>query len=135
VVYCTGRFKGRVAFANYGRKTEGLSNNFAGAGHEIISYPKFHPEINFIEMFWGTCKAFARKWCNYSWTGLKSVVPRALESVSLPSIRCFARKSNRYIDAYREKDGGLLLTPAQVEHAVKKFKSHRTIPMSIMKKL
>ena len=104
-------------------------------GQEIILYPKFHPEFNFIEMFWGGCKAYARKRCDYSWAGLKSVVPRAIESVPLQTIRRFARKSDRYIDAYREKEGGLRLTPAQIEHDVKKYMSHRTIPLSIMKNL
>ena len=33
----------------------------------------------------------------------------------------------RYMDAYREKNGQYL-TVQEVERAVKKFKSHRTIP-------
>jgi hypothetical protein len=81
-------------------------------------FPKFHPEFNFIEMYWGACKA---KQCDYSWTAVKTIMQIALISVSLSIIRKFARKSKRYIDAYREKDG-IRLTTAQVEHAVRKYK-------------
>ena len=100
-----------------------LRNQFAPWGTKSFFMPNMHAKFKFIEMFWGSCKAYARKRCDYSWAGLKSVVREAFESVSLPTIRHFARKSDRYIDAYREKDGGLRLTPAQVEHAVNKYKS------------
>jgi hypothetical protein len=100
-----------------------LEERVRSMGLEIIFHPKFHPKFNFIEMFWGAYKAFARKRRDYSWTGLKSVVPRGLESVSLPSIQRLARKSDHYIETYREKDDGLRFTPTQEEHAVKKFLS------------
>ena len=53
----------------------------------IIFYPKFHYELNYIEMYWGATKRYARMHCNYSWKGLQQVVPKALDSVSLKQIR------------------------------------------------
>ena len=111
-----------------------LNETVESLGHCIIFYPKFHPEFNYIEMFWGACKAYTRRHCDYSWKTLQRMVPLALDSVSLSSIRKFARKSERYIDAYRLKDN-VRLTPAQVEYAVKKYRSHRRIPAKILEEL
>ena len=90
------------------------------AGHKIIFYPKYHCELNFIKSFWGSAKQYARQNCNYSW-------PDALNSVSLSKIRKFARRSYRYMSAYR-----LGLPCKAAIYAVKKYRSHRRIPENVL---
>ncbi|RGB23169.1 hypothetical protein C1646_774911 [Rhizophagus diaphanus] len=69
-------------------------------GHKVIFYPKFHSELNFIKMYWGTSKKYSRKNCDYTWSGLQRVMLIALDHVLLSHIRAFAKKSYRYMDAY-----------------------------------
>ena len=92
------------------------------AGHRCIFYPKFHCELNYIERYWGAAKKYARENCNYSWSSLQRVVPAALESVDITTIRKFARKAWRYMDLYRKGITGKL-----AEYTAKKYKSHRCI--------
>ena len=53
-----------------------------------------------------------------------------MDNVTLATIRKYARKCWRYMDAYRQ---GLAIE--QVEWAVKKQRSHRRINMSLVNKL
>lgn len=111
-----------------------LQETIESSGSAIILYPKFHPEFNWIEMYWGQTKRYCRKHCTYSFKDLIRILPEALRSVPLSTMKRFARKSFRYMDAYREKNGQFL-SIKQVEHAVRKYRGHRTIPASIMAEL
>ena len=96
--------------------------------HECDFFPKFHPEFNWIERYWGKAKAHTKTMCDYTFEGLKKEVPVALDNIDVLTMRKFARKSFRYIDAYRVREGDPTeITPQLVEWNVKQYKSHRTI--------
>lgn len=103
-----------------------LQTTIEELGHECIFYPKFHCEFNFIEFFWAAVKRYTREQCNYSFAGLESTVSNALRSVSLTTIRRFAQRSNRWIQAYANG-----LSPGQQQFAVQVYRSHRREPASI----
>ena len=58
----------------------------------------------------------------YTFKGLEKTIPEALDSVSLEQICKYARRSWRFIDAYRKG-----LTGFNALYALKKYKSHRRI--------
>ena len=47
-----------------------LQEEIEKRGHLVTYYPKYHPELNFIEYFWGYCKLFAMENCTYTFAGL-----------------------------------------------------------------
>jgi hypothetical protein len=101
-----------------------------GSGHVVLFLPKFHCELNFIEMYWGALKYYCRHNCDYSFKTLLPTVMQAMKSVSIVTIRRFARKCWRYMDAYHQG-----LSAQQAEWATKKQRSHRRINMSLVNKL
>lgn len=112
---------------------EWLEETVLKCGCIIDFYPKYHCEFNYIEMFWGASKAWSRARCTFNFPDHVELVPKALESVSICKIRKFARKSYRYMDAYRIKGSdGNSLSCKMIEYAVKKYRGHRKIPVSIL---
>jgi hypothetical protein len=52
-------------------------------------------------------KRYAREHCDYSFEGLKAVIPTALNTVSVETIRKFFRKCRNYHRAYVEGKTGI----------------------------
>ena len=93
----------------------------------VDMYVKYHPEMNFIEMYWGYVKCLVRKRYDYDFQSLYSTVPESLDEVPIEFARRATRKSFRYIDAYFKG-----LSTKQVEFCVKKYSSHRSLPPSYL---
>ena len=96
------------------------------AKHIFERYPKFHCECNFIERYWGFAKWETRWLCSYNFADLLIQVSKVLISVPVTTIRKFARKSWRYMDAYNKG-----LEGRTAEWAISKYKSHRRLPENI----
>jgi len=99
-------------------------------GHKIIYYPKYHCELNYIEMVWAYLKAYVRRHCTYSFRNLVDLIPVALDSIDVKFVRRAMRKCLRYMDGYRHELQGPLL-----DYAVKKYKHHRKIPGELLKEV
>ena len=75
----------------------------------------------------GCSKKIYKGNCDYTWNGLLTAVPLAFESISLSTVRKFACKSFRYMDAYRKE-----FSANAAEDAVKQYHSNRKIPIRVL---
>src|SRR5882762_1231745 len=92
-----------------------LQHYIEGRGHVCMFLPKFHCELNPIEMLWGyakyrkslvyyiyRCSFFSgyRNVSNGKFATAKRIVPECLDMCNTLTIRRFFRKAWRYMDAY-----------------------------------
>ncbi|KAF5337676.1 hypothetical protein D9758_013007 [Tetrapyrgos nigripes] len=98
-------------------------------GHLCEYYPKFHCELNYIELYWGRSKLTYRR-CPRTSTmqEMKTNVKKSLDEVPLVLIRRFANRADRYIHAYAEG-----LTGAQAAWANRRYHGHRTLPPEMLR--
>ena len=93
------------------------------AGHELILYPKFHCELNYIEMVWAYVKRDLRSKCTFSYPDLQARLPQALNEVPIAYFKRVSRHCFRYMQGYR--DG---LVGPSLDYAMRKYSGHRAIP-------
>ncbi|KAF7332384.1 hypothetical protein MKEN_00120200 [Mycena kentingensis (nom. inval.)] len=93
-------------------------------GVSILFLPRFHPELNPIEMVWGFAKRIYRENPESSKDEvMEKNALAALEAVPLTTIRRFVIRAMRYADAYRNGLNG-----AEIAWATRKYKGHRILP-------
>jgi len=106
---------------------EQLEELIVSRGHVCLFFPKFHCELNFIELFWAQVKYLIREKCEYNLASLLTAIPETMDALSrdLPLPQRLQRHTFRYVDAYSKGMTGRLAI-----YVVKKYRGHRTIPDS-----
>ena len=100
-----------------------LQEVIENSGHEMIFYPKFHCELNYIEMVWAYVKKDLRSKCTFSYPDLQSRLPQALNDVPMAYFKRVSRHCFRFMQGYRDGLVGPLL-----DYAIRKYSGHRAIP-------
>jgi hypothetical protein len=116
---------------DFAEETSALEKLVRERGHKFILLPKFHPELNFIEMLWGYMKRYVRLRCTYSFRSMEDDVRKALLEAPADLTRRFAVKALRIMDVYRRAFmDEVQLSFSQVMSVTRKYRSHRRIPDS-----
>ena len=100
-------------------------------GHRMIFFPKFHCELNFIEMIWGYLKSKLRRECSFSFSVLCNRVPEILsEEIPISFFRRAERHCLRFMSGYRNG-----FTGAVLDYVMKQYKGHRRIPLMLEREI
>lgn len=101
------------------------------AGFKIIFYPKYHCELNYIEMIWGWVKNYHRRTCTYNYKDLKDRLPKTFDNLlPLAFVRKVFQHCLRFMSGYRQNLEGPLL-----DYAMTKYTSHRTVPLGVAEEI
>lgn len=107
---------------------EWLTTVVEAAGFTIMFFTKYRCEFNFFEMIWGWAKSHHRRTCTYNYKDLKERLPMTLlKTMPRAFVRRAARICLRFMSGHRAGLSGPLL-----DFTMKKFKSHRSIPLGII---
>ena len=84
-----------------------LAEALENEGFNIIFYPKYRCELNYIELVWGWIKRYHRDTCTYNFRDLERDLPRTVEEIiPLRFVKKAARRVLRYAEGYRLKKIG-----------------------------
>ncbi|KAF7333551.1 hypothetical protein MSAN_02420000 [Mycena sanguinolenta] len=98
-----------------------LEEHCAARGYQVIFFPKFHCELNFIEQCWGFAKRIYRMFpASSKEEDLERNMNAALDAVPIETMR-------KFMDAYRKGLNG-----TQAAWAGKRYRGHRVLPKNIM---
>lgn len=87
-----------------------------------IFYPKFHCELNFIEMIWNELKSSLRSECSFSFSYLRVKLLAALKSFPVPMARGL-QFCLKYMDGYLQG-----LSGPEAKYALTQYHGHRMLP-------
>ncbi|KAL5466926.1 hypothetical protein EMCRGX_G031089 [Ephydatia muelleri] len=90
-------------------------------GHRCEFLPKYHPELNPIELCWGWVKRWMRTRCRYTYESMLENMPIAMvDKLPLSIIRNFFRHARNYMNIYL-----LGATAMNAKRMIREYKSHR----------
>ena len=95
------------AFAAGGQ--EWLEEVITRAGNKIIFFPKYHCELNYIEMVWAFIKGKLRAECTNNLDGMHAMLLHLLQNVLLSYIRKVERRCFRFMHGYQLEMSGPML--------------------------
>jgi hypothetical protein len=112
------------------RQREWLREVVEDAGHQIIFFPKYHCELNYIEMVWAYIKSQLKMSCTHNFQDMLNLLPHVADNIPIAFIRGVSTHCFRVMSCYRVGLEGALL-----DYAVRKYRSHRSISATMVLKI